>query len=184
MAAEWYYTQNNQQQGPITQEALQAMAANGQIQRGDLVWCQGMANWAPAGEVPGVFVAGGAPAGGQPGWPGQAPGGFGTPGYPAVPGQYGYTPQHVGYAGGYTGESFAKQAKEALIYSIVAFFCCGIILGPIGLIKGLNAQKGMAATGNYEGKGLATAAIVCGIIATILNIIGLIVQVALRTNSF
>jgi GYF domain 2/Domain of unknown function (DUF4190) len=172
-AAEWYYTLNNQQQGPVTLEALQAMAANGQIQRTDLVWRQGMANWTAAGEVPGVF--GGAPAA-QAGWQGPAMGG--------PVGAYG-GPQ-LGY-GGYQqaqGASFAKEAKEAMIYSIVGLFCCGVILGPIGLIKGLNAQKQMQATGNFEGKGMATAAVIIGIIVTILSAIGLIFGTMSRMHQY
>ena len=57
MAAECFYARNNQQQGPVTWEALQAMAAAGQLQRGDLVWKPGMGNWQPAGEVAGLLPA-------------------------------------------------------------------------------------------------------------------------------
>ena len=170
-AAEWYYTLNNQQQGPVTLEALQAMAGNGQIQRTDLVWRQGMANWQPAGDVPGVFGGSAAAPGG---WQGPPMGGAPVGGYPG---------QQLGY-GGYAnvGPSLAKEAKEAMIYSIVGIFCCGIILGPIGLFKGLNVQKQMEATGNYEGKGMATAAVVIGIIVTILHVLGLIFNVMVRTQ--
>ena len=163
-AAEWYYTLNNQQQGPVTLETLQAMAANGQIQRTDLVWRQGMANWQPASDVPGVFGGAAAPAPGA--WQGPPMGG--TPvGYPGQP---------IGYYAN-QGPSMAKEAKEAMIYSIVGIFCCGVILGPIGLFKGLNVQKQMEATGNYEGKGMATAAVVIGIIVTLLSAFGLIMGV-------
>ena len=169
-AAEWYYTLNNQQQGPVTLEALQAMAANGQIQRTDLVWRQGMANWQPAADVPGVFGAAAAAPGA---WQGPPMGG--TPvGYPGQP---------IGYYAN-QGPSMAKEAKEAMIYSIVGIFCCGIILGPIGLFKGLNVQKQMEATGNFEGKGMATAAVVIGIIVTILHVLGLIFNVMVRSGQF
>src|SRR5215217_7784438 len=57
MAAECFYARNNQQQGPVTWEALQAMAAAGQLQRGDLVWRPGMGNWQPAGEIAGLLPA-------------------------------------------------------------------------------------------------------------------------------
>jgi hypothetical protein len=63
-----------------------------------------------------------------------------------------------------------KMAVWALVCSIVGFCCCGIILGPIGIVLGYKAKN--------EGStaGTATAAIVIGIIATILNVIGLILQ--------
>jgi hypothetical protein len=161
-AAEWYYTLNNQQQGPVTLEALQAMAANGQVQRSDLVWRQGMANWQPAGEVPGVFGGGVAPAAAA-GWQGPAMGG--TP--------VGYPGQQLGYGRYAQGESYAGEAKTAMIFSIVGIVCCGI-LGIIGLVQGLNVQKKMEASGNYEGKGMATAAVVCGTISVIFMVLGAI----------
>jgi len=53
---QWYYTQNNQQNGPVPYTQLQQIAANGQIapQR-DKVWCEGLANWIQAGQVEGLF---------------------------------------------------------------------------------------------------------------------------------
>lgn len=183
--AEWYYTRNNQQQGPVTFEALQSMAASGQVAREDLIWQQGMPNWQPAGQVAGIF-GGGAPGGPSP--VALNPSGFVPPS--------GYAPPAGGFApgpgggpigfGGYNpaaGPSSAAEAKTAMICSIVGIFCCGIILGPIGLIKGLNAQKAMQASGNFEGKGMATAAVVCGIIAIVLFVVGVVVQFSMRSGS-
>jgi hypothetical protein len=170
-AAEWYYTLNNQQQGPVTLDALQAMAANGQIQRTDLVWRQGMANWTAAGDVPGVFGGGVSPAA-QAGWQGPAMGG-------SPVGAYGGAP--IGY-GGYNqaqGPSFASEAKTAMFLSIAGILCCGI-LGIVGLIQGINIQKKMAASGNYEGKGMATAAVVCGAIACVFMAVGIFVRLNMR----
>ena len=167
-AAEWYYTQSNQQQGPVTLEALQAMAANGQLQRTDLVWRQGMANWTVASDVPGVF--GGTPAA-HAGWQGPAMGGM-----PA-----GYGGPQLGY-GGYSqsqGVSYASEAKTAMILSIVGMLCCGI-LGIIGLIQGINVQKKMAESGNYEGKGMATAAVVCGVISIVFMVVSIFVRINMR----
>lgn len=100
------------------------------------------------------------------GYPQQ--GGYAAPGqYP--PGQYG-APQPMGYGGygppvgGYGAPSFAKNAQTAMIWSIIGLLCFGIILGPVGLIMGINAKKNMARVGNFEGQGMATAAIVIGII--------------------
>jgi len=155
-AAEWYYTLNNQQQGPVTLDALQAMAANGQIQRTDLVWRQGMANWTAAGDVPGVFGGGVSPAA-QAGWQGPAMGGYNQA----------------------QGPSFASEAKTAMFLSIAGILCCGI-LGIVGLIQGINIQKKMAASGNYEGKGMATAAVVCGAIACVFMAVGIFVRLNMR----
>ncbi|MGD1277057.1 MAG: GYF domain-containing protein [Tepidisphaeraceae bacterium] len=57
MAEEWFYSQNGQQGGPVDFGALQRMAAAGQLHPSDLIWKQGMANWAAASSVGGIFAA-------------------------------------------------------------------------------------------------------------------------------
>jgi len=49
MAANWYYTKNRQQMGPVSLEELQRMAGQGLLSPRDLVWQEGMADWARAG---------------------------------------------------------------------------------------------------------------------------------------
>jgi hypothetical protein len=80
MADQWYYAHQGQQSGPVSIEQLKQLAASGQLQPGDLVWKQGMAAWAAANTVEGVFSAAGSPA---PPPPGAAPG---APGIPPQPG--------------------------------------------------------------------------------------------------
>jgi hypothetical protein len=48
MADEWYYAQQGRQVGPVNTAYLSQLAASGQLQPTDLVWKEGMANWAPA----------------------------------------------------------------------------------------------------------------------------------------
>jgi hypothetical protein len=168
--ADWYYSKGGQQSGPVSVDQLRQMVASGQVGPQDLVWRDGMANWLPASTVPEVG-GGGAPAAapqpqyGQPAY-GQPQYGQPMPGPP----QYGQPVGYGGYAppGGVAGPNYAKDAQTAMICSIIGIVCLGIILGPIGLIKGLNAKKGMAATGNFQGQGMATAAIVIGIIDILL----------------
>ncbi len=52
MAQNWYYARGNQQFGPVALEQLVGLLASGQVQQGDLVWADGMAEWAPASTVP------------------------------------------------------------------------------------------------------------------------------------
>ena len=47
----YFIAVNNQQVGPFPIEELQRQAQAGQLTRETLVWTQGMAKWAPAGEV-------------------------------------------------------------------------------------------------------------------------------------
>lgn len=53
--ANWYYAKGQTRLGPISGQDLQGLAASGQLQPGDLVWQAGMPQWAPAGNVPGLF---------------------------------------------------------------------------------------------------------------------------------
>lgn len=56
MASEWFYTINGQQApAPATAAQLRQMANTGQLQPTDLVWQEGMANWAPASSIKGLF---------------------------------------------------------------------------------------------------------------------------------
>lgn len=54
-ATSWYYVKQGQRQGPLTTDALKALAATGQLQRSDLVWRDGMSEWAQGGSVAELF---------------------------------------------------------------------------------------------------------------------------------
>lgn len=43
----WYYVENGQQKGPVTQDQLDELARQGTIKADSLVWTDGMANWLP-----------------------------------------------------------------------------------------------------------------------------------------
>lgn len=196
-APEWYFTRNNQQQGPVTLEGIRAMAAARQLQPTDLVWQQGMANWQPAGEVEGLFAApapppyvpvppppahGMTPTASQPApqptWQGPPLGGAAQNDPNARP----YYGQPVAY-GGYerTGESHKGTAVAAFVMSIIGLFICGLVLGIVAIVQSNNALRGMRASGNDDGKGLAIAARVIGIIALVGWAIGLFVRFAGNT---
>jgi len=68
-------------------------------------------------------------------------------------------------------------ATWALVCAIVGFCCCGIVLGPVAIILGYKAKN--------EGStaGTATAAIVVGIIATVVSVIMMIVQLTMGVFS-
>ena len=50
----WYYTQGASQEkkGPISEAEIKSLAADGQIHATDLLWTDGMANWAPLSALP------------------------------------------------------------------------------------------------------------------------------------
>lgn len=56
MANEWHYTLNGQPAAaPVSAAQLKQLAASGQLKPTDLVWQDGMLEWAPAGSVRGLF---------------------------------------------------------------------------------------------------------------------------------
>lgn len=52
MAQNWYYARGNDQFGPVTIDQLKSLIGTGQVQMADLVWTEGMAQWAAAQTVP------------------------------------------------------------------------------------------------------------------------------------
>jgi hypothetical protein len=69
------------------------------------------------------------------------------------------------------------EANEALKYAIIGIFCFGIILEPIAIKKALDAKKLIAANPNLTGEGKANAALIIGILALILWVVGMIARV-------
>ncbi len=78
----------------------------------------------------------------------------------------------------FTSDLARKEANEALTYAIISIFCCGIILGPIAISKGSKALKTIRETPGSTGEGKATTAIVIGIIATVLSVLGILIRLA------
>ena len=55
MSAQWYYTNNGQQKGPVTDVELKQLAVSGNLIPADQVWKDGMAAWTNAGNLKGLF---------------------------------------------------------------------------------------------------------------------------------
>ena len=76
-APQWYISRGGQRVGPLDAAQLKQMAGNGQLQPTDHVWREGMAEWASAKQVKGLFPsslfpADAAPSTGAPGAAGAA----------------------------------------------------------------------------------------------------------------
>jgi TM2 domain-containing membrane protein YozV len=59
VSQEWYYSVNGDRQGPITAAELKKLAEAGTLKATDLVWKDGMADWAQAKTIKGLFGGGG-----------------------------------------------------------------------------------------------------------------------------
>ncbi len=55
---QWYVSQGEQQFGPYTGEQLVEFSAAGNITPEAMVWAEGMAEWLPASQIPGLFPNG------------------------------------------------------------------------------------------------------------------------------
>jgi hypothetical protein len=58
---QWYYTADNQQQGPVAESELKRLFAVGQISANTYVWSDGMTDWRLAAEIPGLLTSLAAP---------------------------------------------------------------------------------------------------------------------------
>jgi GYF domain 2 len=58
--AEWFYSVGDTRQGPVTEEDLRRLAADGKLQKSDLVWKDGMKDWVEARSVEMLFPRKGA----------------------------------------------------------------------------------------------------------------------------
>jgi TM2 domain-containing membrane protein YozV len=57
VSQEWYYSINGDRQGPTSAAELKKLADAGTLKATDLVWKDGMADWAPAKSIKGLFAA-------------------------------------------------------------------------------------------------------------------------------
>jgi hypothetical protein len=152
--AKWFYTRGGQQQeGPVSAESIRQMLMTGYVQPWDLAWCEGMPQWQPLHAI--QDFADMAHTRGQ-------TQGAGLPGGP------------LSYRGaGATTDEPSPLRRTAIIAFVVSIvgvvlwvFCCGIAAGPVAIIMAINIQKEMRQSGNFDGHGFATAALVIGIIET------------------
>jgi cytolysin-activating lysine-acyltransferase len=51
MGSEWYVLRDGEKYGPFTSDRMSAGVRDGELKREDLVWCEGMPDWQPAGSV-------------------------------------------------------------------------------------------------------------------------------------
>ena len=54
---QWYYSSNNTQCGPVSNDELRAKLASGEVAGADMVWREGLPDWCPANSLPELAVA-------------------------------------------------------------------------------------------------------------------------------
>jgi hypothetical protein len=181
----WYYAQNGQSVGPVSQAELKQLIAAGQVGGDDQVWHQSMANWMAAKKVPGLVARPAVAA------PPQAA----APAYVEPQQQYtapdaGYYAQQqqqgvIGYQGSMGGGDivltsramgFLRQTKPwAMFLAVLMFIGAGLCaIGAIFMLVGgsiVGASSRSRGGGAFAGLA-ATLSIVYFIIAFINFILG------------
>lgn len=51
----WYFADGDEERGPVTEGQIRTLIGTGNLKPDDLVWKEGMDDWAPADEIPGLF---------------------------------------------------------------------------------------------------------------------------------
>jgi hypothetical protein len=75
------------------------------------------------------------------------------------------------------------RATLILVLGILSIPCCGLFTGIPAIILGNNAKKEIAASGGtMGGSGAVNAGFICGIIGTVLSVLGIIIRVAVYSS--
>jgi hypothetical protein len=123
-----------------------------------------------------------------PGYGQAPPPGYGQvppPGYGQAPPVYGQTPEHgfappPGYGYSYPQQGYGYQQRPAtstkavlgLVFGIISILFCyvGLIIGPVAIVLSVMARNEIdeAPPGTVEGRGMAIAGLVTGIVGTLI----------------
>jgi len=150
--SQWYYLLNGQQRGPVSREEIIGLVSRGQLRLNDYVWSDGMPNWVPIQNVPGLHE-GATP---QPGYGG---GGAAYPG-----GAQAYAQPRRRYLRPHRGSAVLTLG----ILGLVVCGICGIIAWVMGNTDMVQIRAGRM---DRSGEGMTNAGRICGIIGTILFIV-------------
>ncbi len=128
----WYYAVGSQQQGPVTDEQLQALVKDGVVTGDTLVWRDGMANWQPyrtqvapgTPPVPGAVAADAAPRA-------------------ALPAQSQFTPRAEAEYGGFWIRFCAKILDGFVVGIPIAIVVVVVIVAAGGFAAVTGGGRGM-----------------------------------------
>ena len=159
--AKWHCHIDGKQYGPVENEQLAGWIREGRVQGSDLVWQEGMADWMPASSVEALR-------------PLFADVPLDAPGSDAPPLSR-PTREH---------QVEPHRGGTILTLGILGLVCCGIC-GIIAWVMGSGDLKKIDAKQmDPAGRGNTQAGMICGIIATILWVVGLVLQMTVLGIGF
>jgi hypothetical protein len=159
--SDWYYAQDGQQKGPIASSALRQLAQSGALRPGDMVWREGMSQWATANSIPNLFPPGIAP----PPLPISRP-----PAHTAPP-PLGYArpapPPDPGATAGMRWLLPVGRSGWAIAAGYLGLLSVLVIPAPLALITGILALVDMRRHPQRHGMGRAIFGLLMGIFGTV-----------------
>lgn len=176
----WFYSKNNEQQGPVEAEVIRERLNSGDISNETLVWKEGMAEWTPLGQVSELRIDS-TPATESP-VTASVNSGSSDP----------YTPPGQA-VGGMTQPQLIAPARQnsmaltSMILGILSFLCGGLLTGIPAIIFGHIARKQFRNSAiPQSGQGMATTGLILGYIATVISLlvlIGYVIVIVMAVNS-
>lgn len=141
---EWYYSNNGQEAGPVSQDQLAELFRNGTVKPFDPVWTESMTEWVPIGKVEAFAFSAPATVG---------PGSFSP--------QFGVPPKKTN-----------GLAIASLVLGILSMLICGVgmITGIPAVICGHLSLSRIANDPTLKGKGLALAGLIMGYLGIVATI--------------
>ncbi len=165
--AKWFCVTEGKQYGPVSEDVFRTWVRTGRVRPTDYVWCEGMPEWKPASEVPGVFAA--APGGQIPPVPPAA-----APGTQPAPTLEERDAASAPAAPGFAPDQYVKPHRGAmvLVFGILSMVFCCFVFGIVAWVMG-NTDLGEMAAGRMDrsGQGMTRAGKICGIISIVCFVI-------------
>ena len=166
---EWYYAKKNEQRGPVSGSTLRSMIISGEVAGTDLVWRNGMQDWAPAAEIrdfePDQETEIESPAVSQD--PSQVPKMVGQPLDYTDPSQF------------FPDPPVSVRAKVSLVCGIVGVMGCMMIVPVLASIAAVvlgnlaRREKALDPGQPKRGDGVALAGVIRGYIGILLTVVWL-----------
>jgi peptidyl-prolyl cis-trans isomerase B (cyclophilin B) len=158
----WFYSKNNEQQGPVAADEIGELLRNGELSNSTLVWKEGMAQWTPLGEVPELREV--APVGEVSSSDNPSESGQPSPYQPPQSG----SPQASGQPQLTAPMPQNTLALTSMILGICGFITCGVT-GIVAVILGHIARKQIRNSAVPQaGDGMALAGLITGYIGSVI----------------
>jgi prepilin-type processing-associated H-X9-DG protein len=181
--ADWFYAKNGEKQGPVNSAGLKQLAASGQLLPDDLIWREGMTEWAKASKVKGLFAAtASSPAAPVPP-DSPAPSTSDDPYDVSPPALTDIAPQQpVALPYATPTPTFMPQSTERSGMALASLICgiifCIPVCSLLAIIFGIIGIQ-QTGPGRRSGRGMAIAGLVLGCVGIPLTVVALLISILL-----